>query len=302
MDTETGEKHIPLNFLSDDQARYSVIDSLLSEEAALGFEYGYSVAALHGLTMWEAQFGDFVNGAQIQIDQFMAAGEAKWGQASGLTLLLPHGYDGQGPEHSSARPERFLQLCAENNMRVAIPSTPGQYFHLLRKQALTPLHKPLVVMTHKSPRRLRAAGSAPAELCAPAGFQPVLGDASVTAQAVERVVVCTGKVFYDLHQARSDRERDDVAIVRVEQLYPFPKQKLADIFGQYGKARDVRWVQEEPVNMGAWTFVEPRLRAIVGERALRYVGRPASASPATGSSESHKLEQKMIVDDAFETS
>jgi 2-oxoglutarate dehydrogenase E1 component len=292
MDIETGAKFIPLNFLADDQARYSVIDSFLSEEAALGFEYGYSVATPDGLTMWEAQFGDFVNGAQIQIDQFITAGEAKWGQQSGLTLLLPHGYDGQGPEHSSARPERFLQQCAENNMRVALPSTPAQYFHLLRKQALSPAIKPLVVMTHKSLLRQRVAASTADELADAGGFRPVIGDATVATAAVERVVVCTGKVFYDLLEARGDAP---VALVRLELLYPFPGDELGAVLAGYPAAKTVVWCQEEPQNMGAWSFVALRHHFDL------YAGRPAAASPATGFLAAHKVQQAGLVARALGT-
>jgi 2-oxoglutarate dehydrogenase E1 component len=292
LDCETGERYIPLNFLADDQARYSVIDSLLSEEAALGFEYGYSIASPRTLTLWEAQFGDFCNGAQIQIDQFLAAGEAKWGQASGLVLLLPHGYDGQGPEHSSARLERFLQLCAENNLRVAVPSTAASYFHLLRRQAADPTRKPLVVMTPKSLLRDRAAGAAPKDLSEGA-FAAVIDDADADPPRVRRVVLCSGKVYYDLRAARDEARRDDVALVRVELLHPWPAGALAAVLERYGDDAQRIWCQEEPRNMGAWQHVCARLDGV------RYAGRPASASPATGSLARHKAEQAAVVADAL---
>ena len=288
VDTNTGDKYIPLNHLGADQARYEVIDSLLSEEAAVGFEYGYSVSRPDTLVLWEAQFGDFCNGAQIQIDQFVAAGEAKWGQQSRLAMLLPHGYDGQGPEHSSARLERFLQLCAEGNMRVVMPSTAGQYFHLLRRQALDADRRPLIVMTPKSLLRLRVAGSDISEL-ANGTFQSVVPDPK-KATGARRVVLCSGKVYHDLDAARDAHSAGDVAIVRVEQLYPWPKNVVGKVLADHPGAVVV-WCQEEPANMGAWSHVlmhAPELGAI-------YAGRPASASPATGSSHRHKAEQAQLV-------
>ncbi|MEQ1633560.1 MAG: 2-oxoglutarate dehydrogenase E1 component, partial [Planctomycetota bacterium] len=289
-DFESNRRYVPLNNLSPDQAWFVVVDSLLSEEAALGFEYGYSVARPESLCLWEAQFGDFCNGAQIQIDQFLAAGEAKWSQQSGLVLLLPHGYDGQGPEHSSARLERFLQLCAEQNMRVANPSSASSYYHLLRRQAFDADRKPLIVMTPKSLLRQKEAGSPASEL-SQVGFQPVKDDVAFAAggrdpKKVKRVVACSGKVYYDLVEARG--ERDDVAIVRLELLYPFPVTPLADLRGKYGAAS---WVfcQEEPQNMGAWTFVRDQFEW--SSKATR----PAAASPATGSLQRHKQEQAELV-------
>ena len=285
-DAENGKRYVPLNHLAVGQAPFVVVDSLLSEEAALGFEYGFSVATPAGLTLWEAQFGDFMNGAQIQIDQFLAAGEAKWNQQSGLVLLLPHGYDGQGPEHSSARPERFLQLCAENNMRVANPSTAGSYHQLLRAQALDPDRKPLIVMTQKSLLRQKSAGSPLAEL-AEHGFRAVRDDETVADPAqCKRVVCCSGKVAYDLLTARG--ERGDVAIARLELLYPWPASAMAALRQKYAAAEFV-WCQEEPANMGAWTFLRDRF-AWAG-----YAGRPAAASPATGSLQKHKAEQEALV-------
>ena len=288
-DVTNGNRHVPLNHLGCNAARFVVVDSLLSEEAALGFEYGYSVARPEGLTLWEAQFGDFCNGAQVQIDQFLAAGEAKWAQRSGLVLLLPHGFDGQGPEHSSARLERFLQLCAENNMRVANPSTAAQYHHLLRQQALDPDRKPLVVMTPKSLLRMREAGSPIADLAA-GRFEPVIDDAAARGRQVRRVVFCSGKVHHDLAAARG--ADGDVALVRVELLYPWPAAAVAAVLENHPTAERV-WCQEEPANMGAWTYVRDRVR---WDRAA---ARPAAASPATGSLQAHKDEQQRLVREAL---
>jgi 2-oxoglutarate dehydrogenase E1 component len=294
-DSESGRRYVPLNHIEQGQAPFVVVDSLLSEEAALGFEYGYSVANPRGVTLWEAQFGDFVNGAQVQIDQFLAAGEAKWRQASGLVLLLPHGYDGQGPEHSSARLERFLQLCAENNLRVANPSCAASYHQLLRAQALDPERRPLIVMTPKSLLRQKEAGSAPEEL-AESSFLPVRDDpkfAGATLEAsasVKRVIACSGKVYYDLVAARGDG--DGVAIVRLELLYPWPASAMLVLQGKYANAQWV-WCQEEPANMGAWTFV--RDRHPWSATAMRR----AAASPATGSLHKHKAEQQALVASAL---
>ncbi|MCB9879558.1 MAG: multifunctional oxoglutarate decarboxylase/oxoglutarate dehydrogenase thiamine pyrophosphate-binding subunit/dihydrolipoyllysine-residue succinyltransferase subunit [Planctomycetes bacterium] len=296
-DAENGDRYVPLNHLADGQAPFFVVDSLLSEEAALGFEYGYSVATPHGLVLWEAQFGDFVNGAQIPIDQFLAAGEAKWQQDASVVLLLPHGYDGQGPEHSSARPERFLQLCAENNLRVAMPSSAQSYHHLLRAQALDPEKKPLVVMTTKSLLRQRDAGSPLADLVEHA-FLPVLDDPTIADPgAVRRVVVCSGKVYYDLLAARADvlasrGAAQNVALVRCELLYPWPASALQALRQRYPAAEFV-WCQEEPRNMGAWQFVRDRF-AWDGVASRR-----AAASPATGSLQRHKAEQAALVAEAW---
>jgi 2-oxoglutarate dehydrogenase E1 component len=285
-DAENGNRYVPLNHLVAGQAPFTVIDSLLSEEAAMGFEYGYSCATPHGLTLWEAQFGDFVNGAQIQIDQFLAAGEAKWGQKCGLVLLLPHGYDGQGPEHSSARLERFLQLCAEGNLRVANPSCAASYFQLLRAQACDPDKKPLIVMTPKSLLRQKEAGSSIDELTV-GGLAAVRDDARQPAAAgVKRVVCCSGKVYYDLLGALGDDPT--VALVRVELLYPWPASAMAALRAKYAAA-DFVWCQEEPANMGAWTYVRDRF-----DWAGRAT-RPAAASPATGSLQRHKAEQAAVV-------
>ena len=289
-DATDGRRYVPLNHLGDGQAPFIVVDSLLSEEAALGFEYGYSVANPTGLTLWEAQFGDFANGAQIQIDQFLAAGEAKWQQQSSVVLLLPHGYDGQGPEHSSARLERFLQLCGENNMRVAMPSCAHSYHHLLRAQALDPNRKPLVVMATKSLLRQKMAGSSLSELCE-GSFRAVLDDESIDkVQDVKRVVVCSGKVYYDLVSSRGDDP--SVALVRCELLYPWPKSMLAALKDRYAHAKFI-WCQEEPSNMGSWQFVRDRFSWDGAST------RPPAASPATGSLQRHKAEQQAVVDFAL---
>ncbi len=300
-DTNNGAAWCPLAELRDrkNDARFEVFDSSLSEQGVLGFEYGYSMQNPNALVMWEAQFGDFSNGAQVIIDQYIAASEDKWQQKCRLVMLLPHGYEGQGPEHSSARLERYLQLCAENNLQVCYPSTPAQYFHLLRRQVKQEIARPLIVMTPKSLLRLPAANSTIEDLTN-GGFKPVIDDVSITNKAeVKRIVLCSGKVFYDLDSARENARDLRVAIVRLEQFYPFPAEKLKEIFASYSNATQVFWTQEEPQNMGGWTFVEPRLREIKGDLSLRYVGRTASASPATGSYAIHELEQKKLVDDSL---
>ncbi|HSS21997.1 MAG TPA: multifunctional oxoglutarate decarboxylase/oxoglutarate dehydrogenase thiamine pyrophosphate-binding subunit/dihydrolipoyllysine-residue succinyltransferase subunit [Pyrinomonadaceae bacterium] len=301
-DTQTGKSWTPLSELRSDtnpEARFEVFDSSLSEEGVLGFEYGYSVVAREALILWEAQFGDFVNGAQTIIDQYIAASEDKWRQTSRLTLLLPHGYEGQGPEHSSARLERFLQLCAENNLTVSNPTTPAQYFHLLRRQLQPGLERPLVVITPKSLLRLPAATSTIHDLSS-GGFLPVIDDAEAQTETVDRIVFCSGKVYYDLVEARKKAARANVAIVRLEQFYPFPGVRLKELLTKYAGAKQVIWAQEEPRNMGGWTFVEPRLEELLpdSERPV-YVGRVASASPATGSYAIHLAEQAKLVADAL---
>ena len=302
-DTMTGERWTPLTELSNTAnpaARFYVFDSSLSEYAVLGFEYGYSVISQNELVAWEAQFGDFSNGGQIVIDQYISSSEDKWQQKCRLVMLLPHGYEGQGPEHSSARLERYLQLCGENNLQVCYPTTPAQYFHLLRRQAKQQILRPLIVMTPKSLLRLPAASSTIAEL-ENDGFQPVIDDAHITDRSkVKRIVVCSGKVYYDLHAASEEAANTDVAVVRLEQFYPFPSAKLCEIFSSYSNAAEIVWTQEEPQNMGGWTFVEPRLRAIAPEKtSLQYIGRTASASPATGSYAIHNLEQNQLVMDSL---
>ncbi len=292
---------VPLRHLSEEQAPFEIFNSPLSEVAALGFEYGYSTVALEGLVLWEAQFGDFVNVGQAIVDQFIAAGRSKWGQESRLTLLLPHGYEGQGPEHSSARLERFLQLAAEDNLRVANCSTPAQYFHLLRVQALRPARRPLVVMTPKSLLRHPRARSSLAEL-SQGGFSAVLPDpgARERADRIQRAVLCSGKVYYDLTGSEAGEEAERTAVIRLERLYPFPRSELAEILSAFPALGEVRWVQEEPANMGAWSFVGPRLRDMLGpERNVAYVGRPAMASSAEGYPAAHQTRQEEIIRKAF---
>jgi multifunctional 2-oxoglutarate metabolism enzyme len=299
IDHRTGEEYTPLNQLGEGQAPFRCFDSLLSEWAAMGFEYGYSVANGDALVCWEAQFGDFVNGAQIIIDQFLTAGEDKWAQESGLVLLLPHGYEGQGPDHSSARIERFLTLAAEDNIQVAQPTTAAQYFHLLRRQMHRSLRKPLVVMTPKSLLRSKPAYSKTEELTS-GHFRETLDDPSVAEpENVRWIMLCSGKVAYSLMAERDKREAP-VAIVRVEQLYPFPREQLAEIFERYPNADEVRYVQEEPENMGAWAFVHARLHSFLPDRfRLSHASRQESASPATGSSHVHEQEHKALIDRAF---
>jgi 2-oxoglutarate dehydrogenase E1 component len=298
-DTQSGKTWAPLSELRSENnsgARFEVFDSSLSEEGVLGFEYGYSVVNKDALVLWEAQFGDFGNGAQTIIDQYIAASEDKWKQTSRVVMLLPHGYEGQGPEHSSARLERYLQLCAENNLSVCYPTTPAQYFHLLRRQIRPGMERPLVVMTPKSLLRLPAAGSRLEDL-ASGGFRPVIDDAEVTdAAAVRRVVFCSGKVYYDLMDARKQSGDLRVAIVRLEQFYPFPQRAVHEVLAKYASAAQFVWAQEEPHNMGGWTFVRERLESLLSDGAeLRYVGRSASASPATGSYSIHQKEQSELV-------
>ncbi|SDF39720.1 2-oxoglutarate dehydrogenase E1 component [Blastococcus aurantiacus] len=304
IDRETGAEYTPLANLTDDQAKFFVYDSLLSEYAALGFEYGYSVANPKALVLWEAQFGDFVDGAQMVIDEFISSGEAKWGQRSGVVMLLPHGLEGQGPDHSSGRIERFLQLSAENNMTVANCTTPGNYFHLLRRQALADVHRPLVVFTPKSLLRAKVAVS-PVSDFTDEVFRPVLPDPGVNGKpldgsAVRRVLLCSGKVAYDLMAQRESEGTSDVAVVRVEQLYPLPAQQIVETLEQYPDATDVVWVQEEAANMGAWQFMAVNLpEHLPSGRTLRRVSRRASASPAVGSAKVHDVEQRQLVAEAF---
>jgi 2-oxoglutarate dehydrogenase E1 component len=293
-DMTTGEPYLPLNSLGPNQARFDVYDSLLSEAAVLGFEFGYSLDAPETLVMWEAQFGDFANGAQVIIDQFIASSESKWQRDSGVVMLLPHGLEGQGPEHSSARLERYLQLCAEDNMQVCYPSTAAQYFHVLRRQMKRTFRKPLILMTPKSLLRARSAASPVGELTQ-GHFREVLDDAEVEANRVRRVVLCSGKVYYDLLKRRQDDKAHHVALVRLEQLYPFPEEPLQRALLRYRKATEWVWAQEESQNNGAWFFVEPRLR----EFGPEYVGRDASASPATGSKKVHEREQQELVEAAI---
>lgn len=299
VDYHNEAEYTPLNHLRPEQAPFIIYDSLLSEYAVLGFEYGYSVMREEALVLWEAQFGDFVNGAQIIIDQFISSGEYKWGQKSRLVLLLPHGFEGQGPEHSSARIERFLTLCAQSNMRVTVPSTAAQYFHLLRSQMHAGIHKPLIVMTPKSLLRSPWAKAAAADLVA-GTFQPVLDDPE-TPRPAAVMLLCTGKVAFDLMEYRRTHQLEPAAIVRIEQLYPFPHAAVDEVLQRYPNATDVRWVQEEPFNMGAWIYMQARLRDhLPATYRLSYVGRISSGSPATGSHKVHVLEQEDLVRRAFE--
>ena len=299
-DTETGNSWCPLSELksaNNSNAGFSVYDSSLSESGVLGFEYGYTSIAQDDLVIWEAQFGDFSNGAQVMIDQYIAASEEKWGETSRLVMLLPHGYEGQGPEHSSARLERYLQLCAGNNMRVCNPTTPAQYFHMLRRQVATEERKPLVVMTPKSLLRLPAASSTPEDLVS-GGFMPVIDDSFVSdPSTVERIVICSGKVYYDLIAMQEKQGIQNVAVVRQEQLYPFPYSSFEQVFKKYPNAGEIVWSQEEPRNMGAWTFVKPRFEDIKPDQMiLDSISRRNASSPATGSYGIHNLEQKRLVE------
>jgi 2-oxoglutarate dehydrogenase E1 component len=299
-DVETGREHVPLNHLGAAQAEIEVVNSLLSEAAVLGFEFGMSSADPRRLVLWEAQFGDFANGAQVIIDQFIASAESKWQRMSGIVLLLPHGYEGQGPEHSSARLERFLQLSADQNLQVVNLTTPAQLFHALRRQMHRTFRKPLVVMSPKSLLRHPRAVSTLAEL-AEGTFQPVLADPADPKPAdVQRILFCSGKIFYALEKERIERERNDVAIVRIEQLYPFPASDLAAIVRRYPQAREARWVQEEPKNQGAWQYIAPELRTLLGmDVDFGYIGRDEAASPATGSYKMHQAEEAAILDEAL---
>ena len=295
-DQKTGAAYVPLKHVKSGQPRFRVTDSLLSEEAVMGFEYGYSTTDPNCLVIWEAQFGDFANGAQVVIDQFISSGESKWGRISGLTLFLPHGYEGQGPEHSSARLERFLQLCAENNMQVCVPSTPAQMFHMLRRQMLRSFRKPLIVMTPKSLLRHKLSVSAITDL-AQGRFMNVIDELDdLQAGQVRRVVFCSGRVYFDLLEARRADEARDVALVRIEQLYPFPTEEYATILRRYPNAVDVVWCQEEPQNQGAWYQIRHRLQEALGARQeLLYSGRAPSAAPATGIPQLHTAQQHALV-------
>ncbi|MHA7961693.1 multifunctional oxoglutarate decarboxylase/oxoglutarate dehydrogenase thiamine pyrophosphate-binding subunit/dihydrolipoyllysine-residue succinyltransferase subunit, partial [Streptomyces sp. L500] len=308
VDRETGEDYTPLLYLSEDQARFNVYDSLLSEYAAMGFEYGYSLARPDALVLWEAQFGDFVNGAQSVVDEFISSSEQKWNQTSGVTLLLPHGYEGQGPDHSSARVERFLQLCAQNNMTVAMPTLPSNYFHLLRWQVHNPHHKPLIVFTPKSMLRLKAAASKVEEFTT-GRFRPVIGDDSVQPEAVRKVVFCSGKVYYDLEAERQKRGSTDTAIIRLERLYPLPGEELQAEIAKFKNAESYIWAQEEPANQGAWPFIALNLidhldlavgADVPARERLRRISRSHSSSPAVGSAKRHQAEQAALIAEVFD--
>ncbi|AVJ56170.1 2-oxoglutarate dehydrogenase E1 component [Idiomarina sp. OT37-5b] len=292
--------YMPLNHIKDDQGKIEIYDSVLSEAAVLAFEYGYATAEPKSLIMWEAQFGDFANGAQVVIDQFLSSGEQKWGRLCGLTLLLPHGYEGQGPEHSSARLERFLQLSADHNWSVCVPTTPAQVFHMIRRQQLRPVRRPLVVMTPKSLLRHPLAISEMDDL-ANTGFQNAIAEIDdLDPKKVKRVVMCAGKVYYDLLQERRNREQDDVAIIRIEQLYPFPAEEVAEIMKDYQHVKDFVWCQEEPQNQGAWYSSQHHFWAAIPSGAqLTYRGREASAAPAVGYLSEHNKQQQKLVDEAL---
>ena len=299
-----GAHHIALEHIAENQPKFEIYDSLLSEEAVMAFEYGYSTTAPNGLVVWEAQFGDFANGAQVVIDQFLTSGEHKWGRLCGLTLLLPHGYEGQGPEHSSARLERFLQLSAEHNIQVCVPTTPSQVFHMLRRQVKRPLRKPLVAITPKSLLRHKEATSELDDLTS-GTFKTVLPEKEPSdPKKVTRLILCSGKVYFDLLERKKADERDDVAIVRIEQLYPFPGDDLDELLSQHSKLKHVVWCQEEPMNQGAWYCSQHHMRNALHRHNpklyLQYAGRDASAAPACGHMSVHIEEQKKLVNDAFE--
>ncbi len=313
IDQQTEARYIPLNHIREGQKRYEVINSMLSEEAVLGFEYGYSLAEPNALTVWEAQFGDFANGAQVVFDQFISSGERKWLRMSGLVCLLPHGYEGQGPEHSSARLERYLQMCAEDNMQVVNCTTPANYFHVLRRQLKREIRKPLIVMTPKSLLRHKRAVSMMSEIAAGTSFHRLLWDSAESHKGekiklakdekIRRVVLCTGKVYYDLYEDREKRGVDDVYLLRVEQIYPFPLKALVKELSRFKKA-EIVWCQEEPKNMGSWSFVEPYLEWVLAQvggksKRARYAGRPASAATATGLMSKHLAQLKAFLDECF---
>jgi 2-oxoglutarate dehydrogenase E1 component len=313
IDQKTEERYLPLNHIPDTHAKYEVIDSMLSEYAVLGYEYGYTLAEPNALTLWEAQFGDFANGAQIMFDQFISSGESKWLRMSGLVCLLPHGYEGQGPEHSSARLERFLQMCGNDNWIVANCTTPANYFHILRRQMHRSYRKPLILMTPKSLLRHKMAVSKLDEMSEGSSFHRVLWDDAqygnsdiklLKDEKIKRVVICSGKVYYDLLEERDARAINDIYLLRLEQFYPFPAQSMVKELSRFPNAEFV-WCQEEPKNQGAWTFVEPNIEWILPRIEHRnkrptYVGRNTSASPATGLASQHKSEQVALVNTALQ--
>lgn len=305
VDQENYQEYIPLNNISTKQAIYEAEDSPLSEYAVLGFEYGYSTADPTTLTIWEAQFGDFANNAQAIFDQFVSAAETKWLRMSGLVVLLPHGYEGQGPEHSSARLERFLQLCAEDNMRVVNLTTPANYFHALRRQIRSNVRKPLIVMTPKSLLRHKLAVSNLSDMSNGSKFETVIGDSNKYGSKAKKLVICSGKIYYELYEAREEKAINDVAIVRLEQFYPFPEESLEKIIKEYKNLNEIVWCQEEPKNMGGWNFIKDKIRKIItntrykGKVELEYVGRAVSASPAAGYAKMHKQQQERIIEKIF---
>jgi 2-oxoglutarate dehydrogenase E1 component len=300
FDAETGAAYVPLNHLAPEQASIELVNSPLSEVGVVGFEYGMASADPRRLVVWEAQFGDFANGAQVIVDQFVASGESKWQRMNGLTMLLPHGYEGQGPEHSSARVERFLELCAENNLQVVNCTSPAQLFHVLRRQMHRSFRKPLVVMHPKSLLRYPGAVSTLSAFT-DGTFQTVLSDPrDLDETAVRRVIFCSGKIFYSLERGREERDWATIAVIRLEQLYPFPAAELAEAIRRYPRVGEFRWVQEEPANQGPWSFVAPRIEEQLPPGArLRYVGRREAASPATGSYRIHEAEETAIVEAAL---
>jgi 2-oxoglutarate dehydrogenase complex dehydrogenase (E1) component-like enzyme len=297
-DVHTGETFTPMQHLDDAGASFEVFNSPLSEYACMGFEYGYSIAAPESLVLWEAQYGDFANGAQIVIDQFISSALSKWRETSRLTLLLPHGYEGNGPEHSSARLERFLQLGAQENLRIANCTTSAQYFHLLRRQALEATARPLVVVTPKGLLRLKEATSTVADL-ADGSFQQVIDDAGVDRSAVRRLVLCSGKVYYDIVGHESRAQASSVGVARIEQLYPFPTDAVSALVASYPSLTEVVWAQEEPQNMGPWRSIRHRLEEAAGGAPLRFIGRPWRASPSEGYPTAHLVEQSRIAHDAL---
>jgi len=300
LNQRNGDEYVPLQHISEQQARFTVINSILSEEAALGFEYGFSAASPETLVIWEAQFGDFANGAQVVIDQFIAAAEQKWRLLCGLTLMLPHGYEGQGPEHTSARPERFLQMAAQDNMQVCYPSSPSQMFHLLRRQVIRPYRKPLVIFSPKSMLRRKISFS-PLDELTQGAFRVVIGEIDpVDARKIERLVLCSGKVYYDILEARREKGLPGIAVARLEQLNPYPTDAIAAELARYPNLREVVWAQEEPENQGAWYFVRDRLTAALAPgQKLLYSGRPVMAAPSGGDYHRHVERQKQLVDGAL---
>ncbi|MDQ3413892.1 MAG: 2-oxoglutarate dehydrogenase E1 component, partial [Verrucomicrobiota bacterium] len=297
-DAKTGKPYLPLLHLAPDQARICIYNSLLSEAAVLGFDYGYSLDYPNMLCLWEAQFGDFANGAQTIIDQFIVSAESKWQRPSGIVLLLPHGYEGQGPEHSSARLERFLQACAEDNIQVCNLTTAAQYFHVLRRQMKRDFIKPLIIMTPKSLLRSEQSASRAEDFTSGSFAEILPGPEVAPPEKIERVILCTGKVYFDLLGQREKDQIPNAAIIRVEQLYPLAEEKLRALLKPYANAQKIVWCQEESQNMGAWSYIEPRLRALLG-REIAYAGRNASASPAVGALAIHKIEQASLIAEAF---
>ena len=307
IDQVSEERYTPLNNITSNQQNFEVIDSPLSEASVLGFEYGYSLTEPTALVMWEAQFGDFANGAQVIVDQFISSGEAKWLRMSGLVMLLPHGYEGQGPEHSSARLERYLQLCGEDNMQVLNCSTPANYFHALRRQLKRDFRKPLIIMTPKSLLRNKACVSKLSDMSENTAFRRVIRDPNTNLKDndIKKVVICSGKVFYNLLEERENRKLDSVKILRLEQIYPFPYSTLKEILSDTPNAEFV-WCQEEPKNMGAWFFVDRKIEDVLRSFKAKfprpsYSGRAEAASPATGSLSRHNKEQADLVNEALET-